>query len=68
MDEDRLLDELEKEYPELAELYNHFHAGDVPTERVIWEYARGGCCRSQIEKAKDKYLIIFQDMGLFKSE
>lgn len=66
-DFDRLFDEMATEYPELADLYNHFHAGDIPEERMRWEYERGDGYRNTIDRAKDKYLIILQDMGLFQN-
>jgi len=69
MDEfDRLYGELEKEYPALARLYNDFHAGDVPAERLRWNYERGNGYTNLIDEAKNKYLLILQDMGLLLTE
>ena len=66
--------EIEEECPELAELMwelNDFLAGeclDDPTENMLYRYERDEEYRNAIDKAKEKYLSEFHDMGLFLEE
>lgn len=63
---DGLFDEMLSEYPSLAEAYDYFMSGEFDEERISHEYAQNENFRNLVDKAKGKYLVIFQDMGLFK--
>lgn len=66
-DFNKLYDEMAKEYPELANILD-FVMGDNCGDRLLWEYERGYGVKHLIDEAKEKYLIILQDFGLFQSD
>lgn len=62
---DKLLDEMAEECPFLAQLYNDFMAGEYTAEHLRWEYEHKTSFKNEMDQAKEKYLPILQDMGLF---
>ena len=60
----RLLDELEKEYPLVHETYNQLLSGGYTKEDVVSSYNGGGTFKEDVDKARGKYTEIIKEMGL----
>ena len=66
MDDVDLFDELEREYPYLADLYNNFMSGVFEEDWIQREYENDEKFKKLVNQAKEneKYYTFLMDMGL----